>query len=348
MAKVRLGSHGLKLNEGGFRFKGLVTGANKEDVFKTTTQKNNLNRNTLKFGVKTSEDNEVYVRLSDSEKEKAWFYKRGDKKKGIDGESKSVDWDSRLNFHDEGFQAIGVSIGLDKDEEEKNVIVNKHDFDAAEYVSERISDDLPVRIIGDIEFSSFDGQDGKIRSKNLNIKKIYNSFVDFEKDDFVEENYFKQTFLYMGIDRANGKDGKPDTEDPRFLVKGKVITYSTLEDVEFVIRNKKLGQNFQKNLKPYNCIEVHGNINNKRIAEEVEDSGDDWGGEANPFEVVNNPRKFEFEITGINTKNIDKETYTEKIVADAFKADEEFGDEWDGNEEDKSSKDEENQDGYEW
>lgn len=349
MAKVRLGSHGLKLNEGSFRLKGLVTGANREDVFKTTTQKNNMNRNTLKFGVKTSEENEVYVRISDSEKEKAWFYKRGDKKKGIDGESKAIEWDNRLNFHEEGFQAIGVNIGLDKDEEEKNVIVNKHDFDAAEYVAERINDDLPVRIIGETEFSSFDGQDGKIRSKNLNIKKIYNSYVDFEKDDFEEESYFKQTFLFMGIDRAKDKDGKPDSVDPRFIVQGKVVTYSSLENVEFVIRNKKLGLNFQKKLKPYNCIEVYGKINNQRVAEEVESTEDDWGSEENPFEVVNSPRKFEFEIKGINTKNIDTKTYTEQIVTDAFKADEEFGDAWEGNEADKSSESEEtNGDGYEW
>jgi hypothetical protein len=348
MAKAKIGSHGLKQNEGQFKLKGLVTGANRDDVFKPSIQKNGSTRNTLKFGMKTSLDNEIYVRISDSEKEKAWFYKKGDKKKGIEGESKSVAWEQRLNFHEEGFEPIGVNIGLDKDKDEKNIIVNKHDFDAAEYIAERINDDLPVRIIGDIEFNSFDGQDGKIRSKNLNIKKIYNSFVDFEKEDFIEENYFKQSFLFMGIERANGKDGKPDTEDPRFIVKGKIITYSTLEDVEFVLRNKKLGQNFQKNLKPYYCIEVFGAINNKRMEQEVENNEDDWGGEQNPFEVVNNPRKFEFEIKGINTKNIDKTTYTEQIVTDAFKANDEFGnDEWEGNQEDKSSGDE-NGEGYDW
>ena len=348
MAKVKIGKHGLKQNEGQFKLKGLVTGANKDDLFKSTVQKNDMARNTLKFGVKTSEDNDIWVRISDSEKKKAWFYKKGDKKKGIEGESKSVDWEKRLNFHEEGFEPIGVSIGLDKDKDEKNIIVNKHDYDACKYISERLENDMPLRIIGEIEFNSFDGQDGKIRSKNLNVKKIYNSFVDFEKDDFVEENYFKQSFLFMGIDRAKDKNGNPDSEDPRFIVKGKVITYSTLEDVEFVVRNKKLGLNFQKKLKPYNCIEVHGVINNKRMAEEVEETEDDWGGELNPFDLISSPRKFEFEIKGINTKNIDTKTYTKEIVTEAFKADDEFGnDDWEGNTEDTDNK-EETDDGYDW
>jgi hypothetical protein len=338
MAKQKIGKHGLPQNEGQFKLKGLVVGKKKDDFFTSKTQKNGLERNTVKFALKTSPlDNEVYVEISDSEKEDAWFYKQGDKKAGIEGESKKISWGQRNNFHEEGFQPIGVSIGLDKDDADKNVIISKHDYDAAEYVSKRLEDDKAVMAVGEIEFSSFDGEDGKIRSKKLKIKKIYNSFVDFEKDDFVEENYFKQTFVYMDIDQAK-KDGQPDKEDPRFIVKGKIVGYSTLEDVEFVLRNKQLAQNFKKKLKPYNCIEVHGAINNLRMTEEVEETnGDDWGGESNPFDKVNNPRKFEFEIKGINTKNIDIKTYTEANITEAFKADEEFGnDEWSGNSEDTS------------
>ena len=199
------------------------------------------------------------------------------------------------------------------------------DYDAAEYLAEKLEDDMAVMIVGELEFSSNEGENGKNRYKKLKIKKIYNSAVDFSNEEFKEESYFKQKCLFMDIVQAK-KDNKPDTEDPRWIVKAKIVTYKTLEDIEFVIRNKVLANNFKKHLKSYNRISIHGHINNRRMAEEVENtSNDDWGGESDPFNFVGTPRKFEFEITGIDTKDIDTKTYTEEIVVNAFKAQDEFG-----------------------
>jgi len=332
MAKIKVGEHGLPLTEGQFKARGLVTGTKKGDkFFQQKTQKNGFERNTVSFGLKTSEDNEVYVQISDSEKEDAWFYKQSEVK-GEPGTSKKISWGQRKNFKEEGFQPIGVIIGLEKNENNKNINKSIFDYDAAEYLSKKLEDDMPVLVVGKTEFSSMENQNGKNRYKRLKIKKIYNSIVDFSQEEFKEESYFKQKCLFMEIAQAQ-KDNKPDTEDPRWIVKTKIVTYKTLEDVEFIIRNKVLASNFRKYLKPYNRISIHGKISNKRMAQEVVVTNDDnWGGESDPFDMINNPLKFEFEITGIDTKDIDKDTYTEDIVIKAFKAKDEFGsDNWDGN-----------------
>ena len=332
MAEVKKGEHGLPLTEGQFKVRGLVSGVKKETFFTQKPQKNGFERNTVNFGVKTSEDSEIYVQISDPEKEDAFFYKKS-ATKGEKGETRKISWAQRKNFKEEGFNPIGVSVGLEKDEKNKNIIKNMFDYDAADYLSKKLEDEMPVMIVGELEFSSFETESGKNRSKKLKIKKIYNSVVDFTKEDFKEESFFKQKCLFMEIVQAT-KDGKADIEDPRWIVKAKIVTYKTLEDIEFVIRNKTLASNFRKHLKPYNRISVHGIINNRRMAQEVENtSSDDWGGESDPFNTVNNPRKFEFEITGIDTKDIDTKTYSEDIVTKAFKAQDEFGSDapWGGN-----------------
>jgi len=344
--KKGYGEHGLLMTEGEFKARGLVTATSKDSFFKQSTQKNGFERNTVNFGVKTSTDNEVYVQISDSEKEDAWFYKPS-ATKGEKGVSKKISWGQRKNFKEEGFSPIGVTVGLKKDESNKNVKESMADYDAAEYLSQELKDDMPVLIVGELEFSSSEGKNGKNRYKKLKIKKIFNSAVDFSKEDFKEESHFKQKCLFVDIAQAQ-KDGKADTEDPRWIVKAKIVTYKGLEDIEFILRNKKLASNFRKNLKAYNRISIHGKINNQRIVEVVENtSDDDWGGESDPFDNVGSSRKFEFEITGIDTKDIDTKTYTEKIVLDAFKAQDEFGSEempWS----DDDNKDDGEDDGLDW
>lgn len=323
--KKGYGEHGLLMTEGQFKVRGLVTGTKKGDkFFSKMTQRNGFERNTINFAVKTSEDNEVYVQISDSEKEDAFFYKKSDIK-GEKGTTSKISWGQRKNFKEEGFTPIGVTVGLEKDEKNKNINKNMFEYDAAEYLSNKLEDDMAVMIVGELEFSSSENANGKNRYKKLKIKKLYNSVVDFSQEDFKEESYFKQKCLFIDIVQAK-KGDRVDTEDPRWIVKAKIVTYKTLEDIEFVIRNKVLASNFKKHLKPYNRISIHGTINNKRMAEEVQSaSNDDWGGESDPFNHINSPRKFEFEIIGIDTKDVDTKTYTEAIVINAFKAQDEFG-----------------------
>ena len=75
-----------------------------------------------------------------------------------------VKWDKRKTFNKEGYSLIGLRLGLEKDEDGKNIQETMVEFDACERIGSTLKDDMSVFIKGKIEFSSFDGQDGKKRS----------------------------------------------------------------------------------------------------------------------------------------------------------------------------------------
>ena len=49
----------------------------------------------------------------------------------------------------------------------------------------------------------------------------------------------------MGIDREKDDAGK---ETDRFVVTAKIVTYKTIEDVEFIVEDTNLANIFKKNL----------------------------------------------------------------------------------------------------
>ena len=131
----------------------------------------------------------------------------------------------------------------------------------------------------------------------------------------------------MGIEQEK-VDDKPTG---RFVVAAKIVTYSTIEDVEFFIEDKDLATKFRKGLKPYNAIKVSGHVISSAQTETVVDDDDDWG-EADAMEKVSAPVKREFIITGAKGSTIDKELYTEANVTEAMakiaqanKAENDFG-----------------------
>lgn len=113
----------------------------------------------------------------------------------------------------------------------------------------------------------------------------------------------------MGIEKSADTEGK-------FIISGKVVGYNSIEDVEFVTYNSKLARTLQKALKPYNAIEIYGNISVTSNAEEVEED-DEWG-ESNKMERNNSPFVRELVVTGANKDSIDKTLYSEESVETAI------------------------------
>ena len=116
----------------------------------------------------------------------------------------------------------------------------------------------------------------------------------------------------MGIEQEK-EDDKPTG---RFIVSAKIITYSTIEDVMFIIENSKLANVFKKNLKPYTAINVWGKIDATILTEEVED--DDIWGESNPMTRIKAPTRRELIITGADKNSIDTSIYTQEAIEDAM------------------------------
>lgn len=334
MAKQRIFE--LPETKGEFKARGLVTGTTKDKFFQSGLTRSGKKRNQLRFGIKVQADGStVYCDLQPMEQDKVYFYKKGDKKAGIKGESKAVPFANRNLFKEEGFEPIGIKVGLEQYIDDKGSLKNKNmnmlEFDGAEYLSKALVEDIGVFARGKMEFSSYtkeqNGEKSKVRMTKFIPSQIsaVTSDVNFEDEKFSPINDFIQTIVFM---EAQLDDSDP--EDKKGIISAKIVNYSTIEDAEFIIRDTKIFKTFKKNLKPYTAIQVFGKINNRlEVTEEVDDG---WGSANNSFDHKANNFIKELLILGANPDTIDTETYTKEKMEEAMelikanqKAKEDFG-----------------------
>lgn len=334
MAKKRIFE--LPETKGEFKARGLVTGTTKDNFFESGVTKTGKKRNKLKFGIKVQDDGStVYCNLEPMEQEKVYFYKKGDKKQGIKGVSKAVPFENRNLFKEEGFEPIGIKVGLEQYIDDKGLVKNKNinmfEFDGAEYLSKTFSENVGVFTRGKMEFSSykkeFNGETTKVRMTKFIPSQIsaVTSDINFEDEKYTPINDFIQTIVFMSAELDDS-----DPNDKKGIVSAKIVNYSTIEDAEFIIRDTSIFKTFKKNLKPYTAIQVFGKINNRVDVVEVEDDG--WGSSNNSFENKGNDFIRELLILGANPSTIDTETYKKEAMDEAIelvkankKAKENFG-----------------------
>lgn len=327
----------LPETKGVFQIKGVVNGTLKDNFYKEIRTKSNKDMRMVNMGVEYAQGSTLYVSLQGMEQENVYFYKRPEKK-----DEKSdvvrVPWTDRFSYNREGYRLIGKNIGVRKKIDENGKTVNDKkiltDFDACKEVGENLKDGASVFVRGNLDYSSFFDNNG---NKKISTKLIPNQIslcadVDFNDDNFTQQNDFNQAIVFMGIDQEKENDKLTG----RFVVMAKIITYNNIEDVEFIIENKDLANKFKKNLKPYNAIKVSGHMVCS-VQTEIATNDDDWG-EEDAIEKVYAPAKREFIITGAKSSTIDKELYTEANVTEAIakivnanKAENDFGgnvDDW--------------------
>ena len=159
-----------------------------------------------------------------------------------------------------------MRLGIEKDKDGKNIQQVLTEFDACKEIGTNIKDGMSVFTKGKIEFSSFDSTDGKKRSIKFIPQQISlcSKDIDFEDEGFEIKADFSQQIIFMGIEK----------NDNIFIVKAKIVTYSSIEDTEFIIKDKNLANTFRQKLKPYNAIQVHGRI---EVTENVEEVADENG-----------------------------------------------------------------------
>lgn len=332
MGKERI--FNLPETKGEFKARGLVTGTTKDKFLKVKQGDDKKIKKTLHFGLKTKEDgSSVYCDLKGEEKDFVYFYKRGDKKAGVKGVSQKVNFGTRDKFKEEGFEPIGVKVGIEQYIDKKGALKNNNipmfEFDAVDYLKKNLTEEMPVFIRGKLEFSSFiNGSTGdKIRMQKFVPTQISGVTTDLDMSDEKYEpvNDFIQTIIFMDLHLD-----ETDKDDKKGILSAKVVNYSTIEDVEFIVRDQKIFKTFKKNLKPYNAIKVFGKIHNKVEKEEVEDDG--WGSSNNSFEQKNASFIKELLILGADPSTLDTETYTKTNIEEALekvkanrKAREDFG-----------------------
>ena len=332
MAKERL--FNLPETKGEFKVRGLVTGTAKDKFFKIKQGDDRKIRKSLHFGLKVQEDGaSVYCDLAGQERDAVYFYKKGEGK-GAKGTVQKVNFSTRHQFKEEGFEPIGIKVGIEQYIDEKGALKNRNmpmfEFDGIDYLAEKLEEEMPVFVRGKLEFSSFiNGTTGdKVRMSKFVPSQIsgVTSDLNLASEGYKPVNDFVQTIVFMGLELDDS-----DKDDKKGILSAKIVNYSTIEDVEFIIRDQKIFKTFKKNLKPYNAIKVFGKIHNKVEKEEVVDDG--WGMENNSFEQKNNSFIKELLILGADPSTLDTETYNKKNVEEAIekvkasrKAREEFGD----------------------
>lgn len=321
----------LPETKGEIKLRGMVTGTQKDNFLTMKTTKKGNPMNFLKFGLEVGKDSTVYLDLNGSERKEVFFYKKSETK-GQKGVTKRIPWNNRKTFKEDGFNLIGMTVGLEKviDEngKEKNDLKTLTEYDACEYISNNLIDGDSLFVLGSIDFGSYKNKNDEIkRSVKFVPNKILGAKeIDFEAEDFEQVADFQQTIVFMGITLDDS-----DKEDVKGVVEAKIIKYSTIEDAEFIIRDKKLYNVFKKNLKPYTAIKVWGNINNRVDSDDVEE--DNGWGERNSFEKHTKTFIRELVITGADPSTIDSDTYSREevdnaleLIANSKKASSEFGD----------------------
>ncbi len=302
MAKTK---HDLQETIGLFQIRGVVNGSEKEKFYVEKKTKSQKDMRLVNFGVEIEPNKSIYVNLNGMVKDEVFFSTKDKDGKTV---TEKVKWDKRKTFNKEGYSLIGLRLGLEKDEDGKNIQETMVEFDACERIGSTLKDDMSVFIKGKIEFSSFDGQDGKKHSIKFIPQQLSlcSKDIDFTDETFKVKSDFSQQIIYMGIDKVNDV----------FVVKAKIVTYSSIEDAEFIIKDSKLANLFRTKLKPYNAIQVHGHI---EVTESVEEVDDDTWGESDPTQKINNPTKRDLVITGAKGNTVDTTTYTKDKIEEAIK-----------------------------
>lgn len=120
---------GLPETKGIFEVRGLSTGMKRESALKNIKTKSKKDMRILNFGIQTAPESTTYVTLQGIEKEEVYFGKKAEVK-GEKGEVLKVKWSKRFEEQPKGFRLMGVSVGLEKDEDGKNIVENCTEFDA--------------------------------------------------------------------------------------------------------------------------------------------------------------------------------------------------------------------------
>lgn len=330
MAKARL--FDLPETKGAFQLKGIVSGTKKDGFLKEIKTKSNKDMRMINFGVEYAEGSTLYVNMQGMEQDNVYFSKRAENK-GDKPDVVKVSWADRFSYNREGYKLIGKNIGakkkLDKDGKEVNDKKTLTEFDACKEITDNLKDGNSVFIRGRLDYSSTTDDNGNKKhfTKLVPDQVSLCGDVDFADEKFTQQNDFNQVIIFMGVEKETDDNG---AETGRFLVQAKIVTYSSIEDVEFVIEDSKLANMFRKNLKAYNAIKVSGHMVTATQTETVSDE-DSWG-EEDSLEKVSSPTKREFIITGAKPSSIDKELYTKDNIEEAIgkinksnKAEKDFG-----------------------
>jgi hypothetical protein len=294
---------------------------------------------SLKFGVKTSDTNEITVSMFDFEPKDVYLW-HGEKAKKAKEEGKKYEsekmpfseWEKKQDsLREEGYTIFQTRVGVTYKEEDGKQKLDSHglpSFVASDLIYQNISNGDYVAVEGTIRYSNYENQAGKtVEQKTYTITKLHKiKDVDFEAENFEEVTYFEQEMVYIGadIDKTEGK----------VYVTGRHINYNkTFHDTQMIINYKNadgtndddmvtLAEAFVKTVKFGDVVKVYGDTLNRVILKEVEDNEADkskdnalalLGGKSKPKHAQSYvAREYVTEMSIHGVEDWEKKVYTEK------------------------------------
>lgn len=309
-----------------FKIVGVVTGLSNENAYREDVISKGKNEGkeyrSIRFGVKTSDVNTVYVEMFGMEMEYVYAYKQSDVR-GQKGDTKKVAFAQRNNLP-KGYNILSTSIGLDMDASGKPVRHGMAEYDAVEKIHEEVQDGDSVYVSGEIDFSEYETKQGEKRKQvRYIIKSISKQTkpVEFDSEKFKESAGFEQELVFV--------NSEYDKETKKVHVLAYVIKYGDkFETADFVINvdednkaNKKVAEVFSKKMKFGDFCKVMGKIVNKVETIEVESEEEDIWGEV-PEEMKKTAiknRVTELVITAADGQTYEKAKYSdEDFVVEEF------------------------------
>ena len=310
--------HDLKQTACPFQVRGIVSGVESERFYKSGTGKNGGQWNKINFGLKVNENKTVYITLNGFPRKEVFYYKKSDVK-GQKGTTVRVPWKDRNKSPGAGYRLIGINLTVGKDENGNNINQTFTEYDAVEWLHNNLKDGESFFINGNMEFSSFVGQDGQVQKRvdmvPSQISGVKNP-IDFEDPEFKEKCTFDDDFVFSSIDKEVDENNNPTG---RFILSGYSIGYNTIENISFILNSEysTLAGNMKKALKPGNFVKVIGTVDVVGDIDEV--TVDNGWGEQSQIKRGNSSFKTEYVVVGADPNSIDKELYSEDDILAAIK-----------------------------
>lgn len=295
---------------------------------------------SLKFSVKTSDTNELFVELFGMEKD-VYAYKpptKEQKKKNpkAKGDTKKISFENRDNIP-EGYNVIGVKVGKfeDEDAEKKKIILEDYvEFDAVEEIFQNFDDGDSISLSGELSFQEYENQQGQKVKQTKYVIKYASKLtkpVDFKDEKFEETASFEQEIVFVGSDF--------EKETGKLHVIGRTINFDgTWFDFPFVIDTnkpevKQIAGAFHKKLKFGDFVKVLGLCLNKLEVVEVQEEekpknnifGDGGITPKGQEKYTGKKRTTELQIVGVDMKSFIEKKYNEEdfVVEEELVDDEE-------------------------
>lgn len=317
-----------------FKLIGKVTridkdGAYKEEVMSKGAKEGELYR-ALRFGVKTSETNEITTSTFDFEPKEIFMWNSEKKKADANYKGDRIpygQWEQQQEeLREQGYSVLQTRIGLNTGDDGKIVSKGLPSFVASEEIYNNVNNGDSVVIEGEIRYSKWkNNQDEEVEQKQYTIRKVFKltKDIDFTDEKFEEVSYFEQEMVFIGAD-VDKKEGK-------VYVTGRVIDFAKkFHDTQMIVNFKddegnidagmvKLAEAFTSRFKFGDIINVFGDTLNRVIIKEAteeespkDDLFADFGGRKKPQHAQGyTARTYVTEMSIYGVDKHDKGVYTE-------------------------------------